>query len=136
MFARPPVVAAWAQSSGLARLRGGNAACGLKRGTQPAVLLPLRRPLLLPLPAIIPLLPPPPPYSQRERHIADGTAGAVDTAIDFGSNAVNNIGDVVSNVISTVMDTASKARRVHSLARRWRARRQWLRWGAPREQVS
>ncbi|GBF91642.1 hypothetical protein Rsub_03946 [Raphidocelis subcapitata] len=36
---------------------------------------------------------------KRERHIADGTAGAVDTAIDLGSNAVHSLGDAVSNFI-------------------------------------
>ncbi|KIZ05109.1 hypothetical protein MNEG_2845 [Monoraphidium neglectum] len=45
----------------------------------------------------------------RERHLADGTAGAVDQAIDLGSTAVTNVGELVSNVASTLMDTARKA---------------------------
>jgi hypothetical protein len=47
-------------------------------------------------------------HTQRERHLADGTAGAVDQAIDLGSTAVTNVGELVSNVASTLMDTARK----------------------------
>lgn len=52
--------------------------------------------------------PPCAPHPQRERSVADGTAGAVDTALDMSSNAVHNLQDAACSLYSSFMDTANK----------------------------
>ncbi|KAI8463694.1 MAG: hypothetical protein J3K34DRAFT_462306 [Monoraphidium minutum] len=45
---------------------------------------------------------------KRERSLADGTAGPVDHALDFGSTTINSVGDFVSGMVNSVLDTANK----------------------------
>lgn len=49
---------------------------------------------------------------KRERAIADGTAGALDSAIDLGSQAATSVGDFVSGLTSAFWDTLTRASEV------------------------
>lgn len=49
---------------------------------------------------------------KRERDIADGTAGALDSAIDLGSNAFSSVGEFVSGLASAFWDSLTRASEV------------------------